>query len=406
MIRYLFPLLVCALARSQPLPELVEAALRNNREILAAQKRYEAARQRAPQERSLPDPVVSVGYTSVGRPYPVAGIGSTVTANAGVTVSQEMPFPGKRELRGAIAEREASAEFEEYRAVRLSVVARLTRAYHELHHADAAIGFTRRYQDLLRNMLHIAEARYAVGRAAQQDIFKMQTQFSIFAAQLARYEQDRVSKTLEINALLNRPMESAVEVSEDVPVGELTVSLDELLARARKAPVLAREQTMVQRSELAENLARKNRLPDYTVSGGYFNQGAMPPMWQFRVDLKIPAWARTRQQGEVTERAFAASQARHEYEAAGVSVEAQVRDAYTQAATARKLADLYAKSVIPEAQLGLESSMTAYETGSLDFLPVYSNFMNVVEYQLMYHEEIMQFHLALARLEELTGGEG
>ena len=47
--------------------------------------------------------------------------------------------------------------------------------------------------------------------------------------------------------------------------------------------------------------------------------------------------------------------------------------------------------------------MASYETGSLDFLSLFSNFMNVVEYELMYHEEIMQFHLALARLEEMTG---
>ena len=31
--------------------------------------------------------------------------------------------------------------------------------------------------------------------------------------------------------------------------------------------------------------------------------------------------------------------------------------------------------------------------------------MNVVDYELMYHEEIMQFHVALARLEEMTGME-
>jgi len=53
--------------------------------------------------------------------------------------------------------------------------------------------------------------------------------------------------------------------------------------------------------------------------------------------------------------------------------------------------------------LTLESSMAGYETGTLDFLSVFTNFMSVVESELMYHEEIMQFHVALARLEELTG---
>ena len=85
--RYLlFILALWAPAGAQPLPSLVEEALRNNREILAAQKRYEAARQRPSQASSLPDPTVSVGYTSNGGPWPVAGIGHEATSNAGLTV--------------------------------------------------------------------------------------------------------------------------------------------------------------------------------------------------------------------------------------------------------------------------------------------------------------------------------
>ena len=86
-LRYLVCILALgAPAGAQPLPVLVEEALRNNREILAAQKRYEAARQRTSQASSLPDPTVSVGYTSNGGPWPVAGIGREATSNAGLTV--------------------------------------------------------------------------------------------------------------------------------------------------------------------------------------------------------------------------------------------------------------------------------------------------------------------------------
>ena len=166
--RYLlFILALWAPAAAQPLPSLVEEALRNNREILAAQKRYEAARQRPSQASSLPDPTLSVGYTSNGGPWPVAGIGHEATSNAGISISQEMPFPGKRKLRGEIAGKEADAEFEQYLAVRLNVVSRLKQAYHELHHSTTGIAFVKRYQDTLRNILRISEARYTVGRAAQ-----------------------------------------------------------------------------------------------------------------------------------------------------------------------------------------------------------------------------------------------
>src|SRR6476646_8247115 len=187
---------------AQPLPTLVDEALLHNREVLAAQKKYEAAQQRPSQERSLPDPMLSVGYAANGAPYPGAGLGRDVTSNAGIMVSQELPFPGKRQLRGAIAAKEASAEYEQYLAVRLSVTARVKQAYHELHHANAGITFVHRYQELLQNILRISEVRYSVGRAAQQDVFKAQTQFAIFQTQLVRYDQDSDSKEIEINAIL------------------------------------------------------------------------------------------------------------------------------------------------------------------------------------------------------------
>jgi cobalt-zinc-cadmium efflux system outer membrane protein len=393
-------------AGAQPLASLVDEALRNNREILAAQKKYEAARQRPAQESSLPDPTLSLGYVSNGPPWPGAGLGANPTSNVGFALSQQMPYPGKRKLRGEIAQKDADAEFESYLSLRLNVAARLKQAYHELHHATISLASVKHSEILLRNILQISEARYTVGKATQQDVFKAQTQYSIFETQLLRYEQERVSKEIEINALLNRPPGGHIDVPEEMAPGELTVSLEDLLAHARtQAPALAREQKMVERGQLSTNLARKDYYPDYTVSAGYFNQGTMPPMWQVRVDFQIPAYFWRKQRAEVAEQTFALSDARHTYEAADVSLQAQIREQYTEAGTARRLIDLYGKSVGPEARLALESSLAGYQTGAVDFLSVFSNFMSVVDYDLMYHEQIMQFHVALARLEELTGME-
>jgi cobalt-zinc-cadmium efflux system outer membrane protein len=396
----LFPVLAAA----QPLPSLVEEALRSNREILAAQKKYEAARQRPAQAGALPDPTFSLGYTSNGGPWPVAGLGREVTSNAGIMVSQEVPFPGKRDLRAGIAAREADAEFQQYLAVRLNVISRLKQAYHELHHATAGIELVHRYQELLQNMLRISESRYSVGRAAQQDIFKAQTQFAIFETQRLRFEQDRATKSIEINALLNRAANTLVEAPDEMTPGILPATLDDMLAHARtQSPMLARDQKMIERSQLATNLARREVYPDYTVTGGYYNQGGMPPMWQFRLDFKLPTHVWSRQHAATTEQEFSTAEARHTYEATAVDIQSRIRQDYAAAETSLKLIDLYTKSVIPGAQLALESSMASYQTGSLDFLSVFSNFTNVVDYQLMVHEEIMRLHLAMARLEEMTG---
>jgi len=393
-------------AAAQPLPELVQEALRNNREILAAQKKVEALRQRPAQESSLPDPTVSLGWTSNGGPWPGAGLGTNPTSNLGVTVSQEVPAPGKRKLRGEIADKDAAAAFEEYLAARLRVTARLAQAYHELHHAAVAAGFIDRYQDLLQNIIRLSEVRYTVGRGAQQDVLRAQTQVAIFAAQRIRFEQQREARQIEINALLNRPQAGPIQIPGDMTAGPPPPPLGDLLAQARAhSPLAARDRDVVQGSELTARLARKNYTPDYTVSGGYFNQGGMPPMWQARVDFKLPAYFWRKQRPAVAEEEAGASQARHEYAATLLEIEAGIREQYSTAESAHKLVDLYERSVIPEARLAYESALAGYESGRADFLAVFTSFTSVVDYELMDHEEIMRFHVAMAKLEELTGVE-
>ena len=116
-------------AEPSSLDDLIREALARNPEILAAQKKYEAARQRPSQESSLPDPVLSLGYASNGGPLPGQGLGTQPTSNIGFMVSQEVPASGKRKLRGDIAAKEADAEFQEYLAVQLSVRSRVTQAF-------------------------------------------------------------------------------------------------------------------------------------------------------------------------------------------------------------------------------------------------------------------------------------
>src|SRR5579862_5921227 len=77
------------------LSDLIAIAWANNPEVLAAQKRYEAARQKPSQARTLPDPVLSAGYASNGGPLPGQGLGRDATSNIGVMISQELPYPGK-----------------------------------------------------------------------------------------------------------------------------------------------------------------------------------------------------------------------------------------------------------------------------------------------------------------------
>jgi hypothetical protein len=64
---------------------------------------------------------------------------------------------------------------------------------------------------------------------------------------------------------------------------------------------------------------------------------------------------------------------------------------------------LYRQTIVPQGNLALESSLSTYETGSVDFLSVLSNFKMVLDYEMNYYDEALNYALALSRLEETTG---
>ncbi|MCZ2152257.1 MAG: TolC family protein [Bryobacterales bacterium] len=405
----LFSVLLClissAYAADPILEALIDEALRNNAEVAAASKGYQAATRRGRQASALPETMFSAGYASSGRPWPGAGLGVDPTSNIGFMVTQEFPFPGKRELRGKIADTEAQAEYQDYRAAQLAVVSRLKQAYYRLGYTYAAMEVLNKNKDLLTRFLRITEVRYSVGRASQQDVFKAQTQLAILETRLVQLNRDQQARQAEILSLLNRPPASA-------PVGrvalvkppKLTRTLEDLYAMANgRAPMIQREQRIVLRNQLATNLARKDFYPDYSVSGGYFNMGGMPDMYQLRVDFKLPTSFFRKQRAAVEEQAALVSQARKALEATAQSLAFRLKDDFLMYETSRRLMDLYEKTVVPQSSLALESSLASYSNGSVDFLSVLTNYLTMVDFEMNYNEELLNVNLALARLEEMAG---
>src|ERR1700680_318239 len=403
----LVALAVVAAARAQDKPlelqDLINEALRDNQEILAAQKRYEAARQRPRQQSSVPDPTLALGYWSNGNPLPGAGLGKEPTSNIGFSFTQDFPYPGKRRLQGEISSKDADAELEQYHAVQRSVILRLSEAYYRLHHTYPAMEVLERNHALLETLLRTIEVRYGIGKATQQEAFRTQTQLTILETQRLQIENDRRTRQAEINSILNRSLDAPLPQPADHEMQEMHHSLEELVESARlTAPELRRGQKLLERSELALNLAHQDSYPDYAVTGGYFYMGGLPAMYQFRADVKLPLQF-SRRRAEVTEQAQKIAEARHEYSAASQSINYRIEEAFLASETAYKLATLYRQTAIPQAQLTLQSSLIGFQNGTADFTSVFMNHIAALEYEMSFHEQMLNHQLAIAQIEALTG---
>lgn len=385
------------------LADLLAEALRVNPEAKAAEQRIEAARQRPAQARSLPDPMVEAGYNSSGNPLPGAGLGKEPTANIGVMVSQQIPFPGKRALQAEMASHEAHIETAQLESARLSIASRVRQAYFGLAYAYAVRDVLDRNRELLATLLKVSESRYSVGQAAQQDVIKAQTELSIVELRQQRIDQQRRMREGELNALLNRPAGSPIGRPEDLRLPPFSATLEALVdTAARNAPMLQRDRVMIEHARVAVDLARREYRPDFTVSGGYAYMGSMPPMYEVRVGINIPL-QRQRRAAAVAEQVSSLGAAQSDLESTRLGLESRIQDDFQMASTSARLASLYRDTVLPQARLALESSMSSYQTGAVDFLSVLTNFGTVLEYEMTYFEELSAFHAAVSRLEEMTG---
>lgn len=249
------------------LAALVEQALARNPEIRAMARQSDMMRARVPQAKALPDPMLELGNISSLIPVPpLKGRSGDTSSERMVGVSQELPFPGKRTLRGCVAEAEAGAEQWNFEQTRFNVVAEVKDAYYELAYVDKAIETIAKNRKLLEQFTKIAEARYAVGKGIQQDVLKAQVELSKLVDRMTVLEQRRATAEAKINSLLYRELETPVGRTEALKARVFDYTLAGLNeTAAAHNPALKAQRRRVEGRQYGVELAKKEFYPDFSV---------------------------------------------------------------------------------------------------------------------------------------------
>ncbi|HXF92480.1 MAG TPA: TolC family protein [Nitrospiraceae bacterium] len=399
---FLGPVLSVASATQETrlsLDGLLAEVTERNPEIKAARERWEAAKAVVPQAQTLPDPTLQFGYQRMPMVPPVV-------QGALYGFGQEIPFPGKLTLRGEIARREAERLEQEYLATRLRVIAALKEAYYALHFVHKSMEIVERNKALLIQFEKTAKARYSVGQAAQQDVFRAQVEISRVLDRLAVLEQRKESLHAAINRLLNRPPADPLGTPEELQVPLLTISLPELNRLAEQfSPVLLASAKSIERSEQTVSLARRQYYPDFDVTAlGLRNDLINDNGYQVLLGIRIPLFYETKQRQGVREALARLAGAREDLAAARQDILFQVKDAFVQTQRAERLITILRDAIIPQSTLALQAAQAGYAVGKVDFLTLLNSLLTLQENQLELHGEMVAHEQAVARLEALTGG--
>jgi cobalt-zinc-cadmium efflux system outer membrane protein len=393
-----------AAAKAVTLDELVHEALENNPAVKSAGRRVLAMRARVPQARSLPDPVVSAGWMGNITPFDVQN-GFPPSART-LSATQTFPFPGKLKLRGQIADRDAEAAWWDFENTRRQVVADVKAAYYDYFYYHKAIEITQKDKDLLEKLTKIAEVRYKVGKGIQQDVLRAQVELSRLLQRLTVLQQQEQTARVRLNTLLYRDPEAPLPPAAPFEQAKFPYTLESLYDLARQNdPEVQRQERLIERSQYAVNLARKNYAPDFHVGYMYQQRPMLRDSNGFTVGINIPIFYKSKQREGVIEATEGLIGARRGLDNRQTMVAFQVKQQYLAAKASEDLARLFSQAIVPQSSLALESSISAYEVGTVDFLTLLDNFMTVLDYEANYYRELTHYQMALARLEPLVGRE-
>ncbi|MFQ5549949.1 MAG: TolC family protein, partial [Gemmatimonadales bacterium] len=207
-----------------------------------------------------------------------------------------------------------------------------------------------------------------------------------------------------LNALLGRSATvdvGAVELSADTPPLPPADSLIEVAAEVRPALRAARERVLA--AEAGYRSAQREMFPDITITAGYGNRPQFENLATLMVGISVPIWAGSRQRP--LQREMLAMQAMEEARATDVYNEtyARLTELAAQATRARNLEELYRTAVLPQARAAVESALSAYRVGEVDYMTLVQNQMTVNRYEVETVRLRAEYHTAVAHVEALAG---
>lgn len=344
--------------------QFVTDVLNRNPSVAATIAAWRAAAAQYPQAIALNDPTLDVALG------PASWGSNEVDSAYMVMASQQLPWPGKRRLRGAIVNSQAAATASEIgnTRLRLAEAARLAfydyyAAHHELQLNVENIRRTREFRET-------AAARLRANLVTQQDVLQADVELALLDRRRSELDRQLNVAQARINTLLVQdamlplpPPPVALPVLADVVPPDV---LRELAIPAR--PDLAGLSAQIRGEEAAIALAEREFYPDaelYARYDAFWQEQPLRPV--VGMNVNVPLY-RSKRYAALREAQSRRQRYRGEYERLVYELSNEIQAAYERLAESRRTALLYRERIIPAAEQNVESALAGYVAGRVDFL--------------------------------------
>jgi cobalt-zinc-cadmium efflux system outer membrane protein len=350
------------------LDDLLDLVAERNPRLHAVQAYAVAAATRVDEASTLPDPMLQLGVMNFGLPDFNTDMPNSMAPS--VQVMQMVPFPGKLSLKGDIAE---SAE------------------------GMAGASANEAWWDV----------RGRAGTGRQADVLRADVEVARMDGDIRTMEAMRTAMAARLNGVVDRPAETVV-ASPSLSRLPLEVPARDTLVRwaEETRPLLSRARLGVEQADARVDLAGKQIWPDLSFGVTYGQRDAgmgTQRMGSAMIGFSLPVHAGKRQLAARDEARAMQRMAESELGGARAEVGARIGELLAELDRARSLVGLYEGEVLPEARATVESALSSYRVGAVDFMTLVDAQMTVNRYEGEHYQLLADYGKAVAALESTVG---
>ena len=385
------------------LAQLLAEAFENNSELKAGEHTWRAATHLREQVTALPDPQFTVQEFSVGSPRPFAGFNSSNFAYIGIGASQELPYPGKRQLKGRAADAAASVQQAQIGTLQASISEQIKMAYFRLAYLQQTLVLLESTRATLSQVMESEMARYSAGQGSQMDVLKAQLERTKLVREITMHHEEMSQLEADLKKLLHRLQASSDIVAEDLTPTTLRYTTQELLDLAGKQNSEIRmENSSVAKQDAELKLAERQGKPDFSAGYMYERTGTdFPAYYMLTFGIVLPRRSRVR--AEVAGAAQSLAAANEHLDAARQQQFAETQKQYAVAKAAAELLTQYREGLLPQADAVFHAGLAGYESNKQSLTSVLTALNEVVGLKRDYQQTLLDHELAVTHLETLTG---
>ncbi len=385
------------------LRRVVATVLRENPDVMAAEKAYSATKARRLTQRPLlADPVFAVGYEGLASPPPgVSGFEERVLG-----ITQEIELPVKWWMRNQIATNEVQTAEMYFELARLEKSTVAKKAYGEVLATEREKELADDNLVLAEDFLRKARVRLDAGDVSRIEVLRAQIEVANAQRDTLQASKNLLMAKAELNLLMAREAHAPLILTDELTFAPIDLDIESLKTMmAEQHPQSKALNYSVAMNRSAVRLSALNFLPDFELGVSRQTIRGGGRFWVAELGFTIPLWFLFRQRGDLQGARANLAQSQAERVSVQNELILGLENAYHQLHVAETQVRIYTNNLLEEAEEVYRIASRGYEEGEASYLEVLEAQRTLRTTRTEYVRTLLEHQSALADLELAVGGD-